>query len=87
MEPGQTIYTITVKGCLDPAWADLLGGMQITPVEGDPSATCLTGAVRDQAVLRGLVNRLWDLNLTITSLTCTQPAPAAAGQETGKISE
>mgnify|MGYP001826307122 FL=1 len=34
----------------------------------DPSRTTLAGAVADQAALRGLLCRLWDLNLTVVSV-------------------
>jgi hypothetical protein len=37
-------------------------------VDGDSSTTCLTVRVPDQAALRGVLNRLWDLNVTLTSL-------------------
>ncbi len=30
--------------------------------------TVLTGPVVDQAALRGILNRLWDLNLTVISV-------------------
>ena len=42
-----------------------------TELPGDPagpSCTTLTGAVADQAALRGLLCRLWDLNLTVVSV-------------------
>jgi len=30
--------------------------------------TILTGAVADQAALRGILSRIWDLNLTLISV-------------------
>jgi hypothetical protein len=35
--------------------------------DGTP-ITALTGSVADQAALRGILNRLWDLNLTVISV-------------------
>jgi len=35
---------------------------------GDGDQTILSGPVTDQAALRGLLNKIWDLNLTLISL-------------------
>jgi hypothetical protein len=35
--------------------------------------TLLTGRVEDQATLRGILNRLWDLNLTVLSVIQIDP--------------
>jgi hypothetical protein len=40
--------------------------MTLTHEEG--GVTRLEGPVRDQAALRGLLNRLWDLHLTIVTV-------------------
>ncbi|MBN1259046.1 MAG: hypothetical protein JXB35_00055 [Anaerolineae bacterium] len=63
---------IKVQGVLDTAWSELFAGMTFSSSEtGDGSpVTMLTGAIADQAALRGLLNRLWDLNLTLISVTC-----------------
>ena len=34
----------------------------------DALITTLTGAVADQSVLRGILNKIWDLNLTLISV-------------------
>ncbi len=63
-------YQITIEGQIRDDWSDWLNGMEIsTPPGGDvPQVTNLTGAVADQAALRGLLCRLWDMNLTIISI-------------------
>jgi hypothetical protein len=38
---------------------------------GEP-VTRLCGPVADQAALRGLVSRIWDLNLAIVSMACIE---------------
>ena len=38
------------------------------PATSRPSTTTLTGPVADQAALRGMLCRLWDLNLTLISV-------------------
>ncbi|HNT76685.1 MAG TPA: hypothetical protein PKH77_16870 [Anaerolineae bacterium] len=60
------IYQITLRGTLDPEWAEWLHDMTITSAEDDGQPiTTLTGPVADQAALRGILNKLWDLNLTL----------------------
>jgi hypothetical protein len=58
-------YRIKVRGRLDERWSDWFNGMTITPERG---ITTLTGAV-DQAKLRGILSKIWDLNLTVVSVT------------------
>ncbi len=60
-------YQIIVEGKIDPSWSEWLGGMQATSQRSADGllVTILTGSVRDQSALRGLLNRLWDLNLVL----------------------
>ena len=60
-----TEYRITVEGRLDKSWGDWFGGMMIS---FDDRVTVLTGPVADQAALRGLLNKIWDLNLRLVSI-------------------
>jgi hypothetical protein len=55
-----------VQGHLDARWSEWLEGMTLTHEEG--GMTRLEGPIRDQAALRGLLNRLWDLHLTIVTV-------------------
>ncbi len=59
------VYQIKVQGRLDESWSGWFDRMDIT-VEGN--TTTLTGAVVDQAALRGLLSKLWDLNLALISV-------------------
>jgi len=63
---GPITYQIRVQGRLDENWSDWFSGMTIT-FEG--GVTTLTGPIADQAALRGLMTRIWDLNLTLLSVT------------------
>jgi len=67
-------YEITVKGTLDAKWSDWFSGMAVAvdALEDSRSLTRLTGQVSDQAALRGMLNKLWDLNLTLISVTCAE---------------
>ncbi len=68
---GPTIYQIRVRGRLGARWSDWLGGMEIVieTAEGGASEAVLTGPIVDQSALRGILNRLWDLNLTLVSVS------------------
>ena len=63
---------IRVRGQIDRNWSDWFGGLNIshTP-EGE---TVLTGPIRDQAELRGMLCKLTDLGLDLTSVS-TQSRP------------
>ena len=63
----QTIYKLTVQGHLKQKWADWLGAMVIQN-DPDEAHTAIIVRVPDQAALRGIMNRLWDLNLTILNM-------------------
>lgn len=70
-------YRITVEGKIDPSWSDWLGGMQLATRKeaNDMTVTTLIGVLVDQVALRGLLNRLWDLNLFVRSVEQADPAP------------
>ena len=63
-------YRIEVEGVLDEIWADSLAGMHISSHKrGDQSTvTTLTGLLRDQAELSGVLNGLYELHLPILSV-------------------
>jgi hypothetical protein len=58
-------YQIKVQGWLDENWSEWFSGMTVTFESG---VTTLTGAVADQSALRGILTRLWDLNLTLLAV-------------------
>ncbi|MGD2104141.1 MAG: hypothetical protein PVJ55_03365 [Anaerolineae bacterium] len=64
------IYQVKVKGALAGKWSDWFNDMtiEVQHVGDGTSITTLTGPVADQARLRGIVSRMWDLNLTIVSV-------------------
>ena len=67
----QKVYQIRVQGRLDASWSDWFDGMTLTfENRGDDSpVTTLTGAVKDQAALHGLLAKISDLNLTLVSVS------------------
>jgi hypothetical protein len=52
------------------SWSDRLGGMRITTRQrkDQTTVTTLTGRVRDQAELTGVLNTLYELHLPILSV-------------------
>ena len=65
-----SIYKITIKGRLQEKWASWLNGMIMSVENTVPGniETIITVRIPDQAALRGILNKIWDLNLTIISL-------------------
>jgi hypothetical protein len=62
------IYQIRIEGELDQRWASWFGDLEIAQESAHPVITCLSGAIVDQASLRGILNRIWDLNLALISV-------------------
>jgi hypothetical protein len=61
-----TAYQIKVQGILDEKWSEWLDGMTVTPL--DSGETLLSGPVRDQAALYGLLVKIRDLGLPLLSV-------------------
>jgi hypothetical protein len=66
-------YAIRVQGHLDLHWSEWLAGMTITHEEG--GVTLLEGAVIDPSALRGLLNKLQDLCLSLLELKRLEAVP------------
>jgi hypothetical protein len=66
----QATYRIEVEGHLDESWSERLAGMRITSHkrEDQTTLTTLTGRMRDQAELAGVLNSLYELHLPILSV-------------------
>jgi hypothetical protein len=60
------IYQIRIKGLLDRQWTDWFGGMTVTAT--DNGDTLLTGPVKDQAALHGLLKKVRDLGMPLISV-------------------
>jgi hypothetical protein len=78
------VYQITVEGHLRPQWAAWFDGLSITL--GERGGTVLTGPVRDQAALHGLIKKIRDLGMPLLSIQCVDSgAPAAWPADAGEI--
>jgi hypothetical protein len=59
-------FEIRVKGQIDSSWSDWLGGLTLSYSPG--GETILTGTVRDQSALHGVLNSLLGLGLQLISV-------------------
>ena len=64
------IYSIHVEGLLDESWSERLAGMNVKTINRKnlPLVTILSGQLRDQAELLGVLNALYNLRLTLISV-------------------
>ena len=70
---------ITVRGPVPPHWSQWLEGLQLSHrlSEVGTNVTDLSGTLADQDALRGVLDRIWNLNLTVLSVST---APADSGR-------
>jgi hypothetical protein len=59
-------FEIHIKGHLDESWSDWVEGLDVQLL--DNGEMLLSGHIRDQAALMGILNRLYNLNLVILSM-------------------
>jgi hypothetical protein len=76
-------YRIRVQGALDNSQTARITGLQVDTEAGEdaPITTTLTGALRDEAELAGVLDRLYALGLPLISVErdeLDQAAPAAS---------
>jgi hypothetical protein len=66
----EAVYRIEVQGTIGPRWEAWFEGLTLGVRDGGDGTpiTTLTGAVADQSALRGILAKLWDLNLTLLSV-------------------
>ena len=61
----RAAYQIKVWGRISADWSEWLNGVTIAP---EDNATIIDAMV-DQAALRGILCRMWDLNMALLSVT------------------
>ena len=64
------MYKIKVQGVLKGSWSEKLQGLQINVERspGEKPVSILIGQIDDQAALSGVLNTLYDFNMTIMSV-------------------
>jgi hypothetical protein len=66
----RVVYQIRVRGVLDAEWSDWFDEMTVSAqADGD---TVLTGPVRDQSALHGILAKIRDLGLPLLSIARTE---------------
>ena len=65
-------YQITVKEYLEDSWSDWFDGLNIS--HAADGTTTLSGPVRDQSALYGLINKARDLGLFLLAVGHSAPA-------------
>jgi len=65
-----TVYQIKIQGRLEEKWAEWFNGTLVEKIKPNANSldTQLIIMVPDQAALRGVVNKIWDLNLKLISI-------------------
>ena len=79
-------YRIRVQGGLDVGWSEWFSGIAVTSVkkEGRLPITTMEGSVVDQAALRGILAKIWDLGMTLISIVrLDAEATSGLGEQTG----
>ena len=77
--PGN-LCEIRVKGRVDSRWFQCYEGLGVTYQAGD---TILSGPIRDQSALHGVLERVRDLNLVLIALRRVEHRKEQADHETG----
>lgn len=70
MDNQEQTYQIKVQGEMDETWSGWFADLKIETARENEEriVTSLTGSVADQSALRGILCKLWDLNLTLISV-------------------
>jgi hypothetical protein len=77
----RMVYQIKVQGKLDERWSEWFSGLRVVVESESPPITTLIGLI-DQAGLRGVLNKLWDLNLDLISVHRVEPNAIGEKEET-----
>lgn len=73
-------YEIQIYGELDGRWSEWFDGIKISVAtyEDHPPLTTLRCPPMDQAKLRGILNKIWDMNLKLYALRLVPTHEASA---------
>lgn len=78
------VYRIRFQGAIDESWRQYLGaGWTIQSDDGTPESTTITGVMRDQAALLGMLSSLYDFGLPLLEVECLVTDAGQPGFTTG----
>lgn len=80
----RRFYRIRVEGILDPDWSEWLDSMTVSQEPG--GVTLLSGPVRDQAALFGLLIKLRNMGLSLISVDRDKMTEDDSTYDFGRIS-
>lgn len=82
-------YRVEVRGWLEPDWSEWFEGMMVQTGHDDGGGliTVISGPVRDQAALQGVLTKVWNLNLPVLAVTCLAGYGIRAGGQWSVVSE
>jgi hypothetical protein len=66
----QHTYRILISGHIPAEWASWFNGLELQILHATKlgAVTLIQGTISDQSQLRGILNRLWDLNLKLIAV-------------------
>jgi len=70
----STYYEVRVEGQLDSSWSEWFDGLEVTPQEN--GETLINGPIPDQAVLQGILTKVFNLRLPLVSVRRVQVGPS-----------
>jgi hypothetical protein len=73
----STYYEIRVEGQLDSSWSEWFDGLKVTPQEN--GETLIAGLIPDQAVLQGILTKVFNLRLPLVLVRRVQPGSPSPG--------
>lgn len=73
-----TLYRIRVRGTLDSSWSAWFDGMAVEATSG--GETVLSGPVRDQSALHGLLGKIRDMGLSLLSVEQLKHVDGGTGE-------
>lgn len=78
-----THYQIVIQGVINDRWSEWFNGLEITShrAANGNLVTILRGPVADQAALRGILVRLWDLNAILIAVQSINLAEEGQSQD------
>jgi ketosteroid isomerase-like protein len=71
-------YEIRLMGALDARWSSWFGGLSVA--SNARGETILTGSIRDQSALHGVLGRVRDLGLPLIAVRCLDHAACALNE-------